>query len=85
MAEELSNLLLPHLEALQTERERAGGNLMCWLTSAERAYTLNYTCPTFIDKLRIRITEGRHPVVEQVLNEPFIANSAESGRRSAVC
>lgn len=41
---------------------------------AERAYTLNYTCPTFIDKPGIRITEGRHPVVEQVLNEPFIAN-----------
>ncbi len=49
-------------------------NLMCWLTRAERAYTLNYTCPTFIDKPGIRITEGRHPVVEQVLNEPFIAN-----------
>ncbi len=46
---------------------------MCWLT-AERARTLNYTCPTFTDKPGIRITEGRHPVVEQVLNEPFIAN-----------
>ncbi len=41
---------------------------------AERAETLNYTCPTFTDKPGIRITEGRHPVVEQVLNEPFIAN-----------
>ncbi|MDI4702884.1 hypothetical protein MJI37_34215, partial [Salmonella enterica subsp. enterica serovar Cerro] len=30
--------------------------------------------PTFTDKPGIRITEGRHPVVEQVLNEPFIAN-----------
>ncbi len=49
-------------------------NSTCWLTLAERAYTLNYTCPTFIDKPGIRITEGRHPVVEQVLNEPFIAN-----------
>ena len=45
-----------------------------WGNLAERAYTLNYTCPTFIDKPGIRITEGRHPVVEQVLNEPFIAN-----------
>lgn len=45
----------------------------CWST-AERAYTLNYTCPIFTDKPGIRITEGRHPVVEQVLTEPFIAN-----------
>lgn len=35
---------------------------------------LNYTCPTFTDKPGIRIAEGRYPVVEQVLNEPFIAN-----------
>ncbi len=41
---------------------------------AERAETLNYCCPTFSDKPGIRISEGRHPVVEQVLKEPFIAN-----------
>ncbi len=41
---------------------------------AERAETLNYACPTLSEQPGIRITEGRHPVVEQVLNEPFIAN-----------
>jgi len=41
---------------------------------AERAETLNYACPTMGDKPGIRISEGRHPVVEQVLSDPFIAN-----------
>ena len=40
-------------------------NSTCWLTWRSGSYTLNYTCPTFIDKPGIRITEGRHPVVEQ--------------------
>jgi hypothetical protein len=50
------------------------GRTGCAGQLAERAETLNYTCPTFTDKPGIRITEGRHPVVERVLNEPFIAN-----------
>lgn len=41
---------------------------------AERADTLNYACPTMSEQPGIRITEGRHPVVEQVLSEPFISN-----------
>lgn len=65
--------MLPHLEALQ-QSASALAELDVLVNLAERAYTLNYTCPTFIDKPGIRITEGRHPVVEQVLNEPFIAN-----------
>lgn len=64
---------MPHLEALQ-QSASALAELDVLVNLAERAYTLNYTCPTFIDKPGIRITEGRHPVVEQVLNEPFIAN-----------
>ncbi len=70
---QLFDLLLPHLEALQ-QSASALAELDVLVNLAERAYTLNYTCPTFIDKPGIRITEGRHPVVEQVLNEPFIAN-----------
>lgn len=75
--EELFDLLLPHLEALQ-QSASALAELDVLVNLAERAYTLNYTCPTFIDKPGIRITEGRHPVVEQVLNEPFIANPLNS-------
>ncbi len=41
---------------------------------AERAETLNYACPTISEQPGVRITEGRHPVVEQVLSEPFISN-----------
>ena len=66
-------MLMPHLADLQLSAG-ALAELDVLVNLAERAETLNYTCPTFTDKPGIRITEGRHPVVEQVLNEPFIAN-----------
>ncbi|WP_092518839.1 DNA mismatch repair protein MutS [Xenorhabdus japonica] len=71
--EELFDLLLPHLADLQTCAE-ALSELDVLANLAERAETLNYTCPTLTDKVGIQITGGRHPVVEQVLSEPFIAN-----------
>ena len=71
--EELFDLLLPHLEALQ-ESAAALAELDVLANLAERAWTLNFSCPTFADKPGIRLTGGRHPVVEQVLKEPFIAN-----------
>ncbi|WP_047678670.1 MULTISPECIES: DNA mismatch repair protein MutS [Xenorhabdus] len=71
--EELFDLLLPHLAALQTSAE-ALSELDVLANLSERAETLNYTCPTLTDKAGIQITGGRHPVVEQVLSEPFIAN-----------
>ncbi|MGU0056412.1 MutS-related protein [Enterobacter hormaechei] len=64
---------MPHL-ARPAPSAAALAELDVLVNLAERADTLNYTCPTFTDKPGIRITEGRHPVVEQVLNEPFIAN-----------
>ena len=71
--DELFDILMPHLADLQLSAA-ALAELDVLVNLAERADTLNYTCPTFTDKPGIRITEGRHPVVEQVLNEPFIAN-----------
>ena len=71
--DQLFDLLLPHLAELQ-QSAAALAELDVLVNLAERAYTLNYVCPTFSDKPGIRITEGRHPVVEQVLHEPFIAN-----------
>lgn len=71
--DELFDLLLPHLPALQ-KSAAALAELDVLANLAERAETLNYTCPTFSDKPGIRLVEGRHPVVERVLNEPFIAN-----------
>ncbi|KMW71119.1 DNA mismatch repair protein MutS [Photorhabdus luminescens subsp. luminescens] len=71
--EELFDLLLPHLAELQTSAE-ALAELDVLANLAERAETLNYICPTLSDKPGIQITGGRHPVVEQVLSEPFISN-----------
>ncbi|WP_147199548.1 DNA mismatch repair protein MutS [Pantoea sp. CCBC3-3-1] len=71
--EELFDLLLPHLEALQ-DSAAALAELDVLANLAERAWTLNFNCPTFADKPGIKLTGGRHPVVEQVLKEPFIAN-----------
>lgn len=41
---------------------------------AERAAALNWRSPELTDQPGIDIVAGRHPVVEQVLNEPFVAN-----------
>ncbi len=71
--DELFDLLLPHLADLQ-KSAAALAELDVLANLAERADTLNYHCPTLTDKPGIRLVEGRHPVVERVLNEPFIAN-----------
>ncbi|WP_425445062.1 DNA mismatch repair protein MutS [Zobellella endophytica] len=41
---------------------------------AERAESLDYCRPELTDDEVIEIEEGRHPVVEQVMTDPFIAN-----------
>ena len=72
--DELFDLLLPHLADLQASAS-ALAELDVLVNLAERAETLNYCCPTFSDKPGIRISEGRHPVVEQVLkNALFVPN-----------
>ncbi|WP_145599384.1 DNA mismatch repair protein MutS [Yersinia alsatica] len=71
--EEIFDLLLPHLSELQTSAN-ALAELDVLANLAERAETLNYNCPVLSDKPGIKITDGRHPVVEQVLSEPFISN-----------
>ncbi|CNH22762.1 DNA mismatch repair protein MutS [Yersinia massiliensis] len=71
--EEIFDLLLPHLSELQISAN-ALAELDVLSNLAERAETLNYSCPSLSDKPGIKITGGRHPVVEQVLSEPFIAN-----------
>ncbi|WP_442956356.1 MULTISPECIES: DNA mismatch repair protein MutS [unclassified Pantoea] len=71
--EALLDQLLPHLEALQISAA-ALAELDVLANLAERAWTLNYCRPVLQKKAGIRITAGRHPVVEQVLKEPFIAN-----------
>jgi DNA mismatch repair protein MutS len=41
---------------------------------AERAMGLNLVRPELVEEAGIEITDGRHPVVEQVSREPFVAN-----------
>ena len=41
---------------------------------SERSLTLNLCCPTLTEEPGIHIDEGRHSVVEQVLEVPFVAN-----------
>ena len=71
--EEIFDQLLPHLGALQLTSLTLA-ELDALTNLAERADTLNYIRPQFSDEIGIHIANGRHPVVERVLQEPFIAN-----------
>ena len=71
--EELFDRLLPHLEALQNLAS-ALSQLDILQNLAERADTLDYCRPTLTADIGIHIEDGRHPVVEQVMEDPFIAN-----------
>lgn len=42
---------------------------------AERAQQLNLVSPQLVEEPGLQITDGRHPVVEQVSSDPFVANS----------
>ncbi|WP_019620723.1 DNA mismatch repair protein MutS [Amphritea japonica] len=42
---------------------------------AERADSLDYVAPELTEAPSINITSGRHPVVEDVLDDPFVANN----------
>jgi DNA mismatch repair protein MutS len=46
-------------------------------TLAERAHSLNFCRPDLTEEAGIYIRGGRHPVVEQVSSEPFVANDLE--------
>ena len=41
---------------------------------AERAQSLHWHCPELVEKPGIEIHKGRHPVIEHLLQEQFIAN-----------
>ncbi|EGR0937602.1 DNA mismatch repair protein MutS [Vibrio cholerae] len=74
--EELFDLLLPHLEQLQ-QLAASVAQLDVLQNLAERAENLEYCRPTLVQEAGIHIQSGRHPVVERVMNEPFIANPIE--------
>lgn len=43
----------------------------------ERAETLRLVAPEFSDEAGVVIRQGRHPVVEQLIDTPFVANDTE--------
>ncbi|QTM01057.1 DNA mismatch repair protein MutS [Mannheimia sp. ZY171111] len=71
--DELFDILMPRLGELQLAA-MALSTLDVLTNLAERAESLNYVCPTFSQTRVVNIKGGRHPVVEQVLTDPFIAN-----------
>lgn len=72
--EQLLDSLQPDIPRLQSMCE-ALAQLDTLLCFAERAHSLNWVQPTLVDDIGIHIEDGRHPVVEQLINEPFTANS----------
>ncbi len=71
--DELLDKLLNSLAELQS-CARGLAELDCLTNLAERAETLDYCCPELTNEPGINIKSGRHAVVEQVRDEPFIPN-----------
>ncbi|MFT5781906.1 MAG: DNA mismatch repair protein MutS [Pseudomonas sp.] len=71
--DELLERLIGHLGNLQ-DSAAALAELDVLSNLGERALTLDLNCPRFVDEPCMRIQQGRHPVVEQVLSTPFVAN-----------
>jgi len=74
--DELLDVLGTHVQALQ---DCASGlsELDVLANLAERAESLNLTMPVLGKEPGIRITGGRHPVVETVADTPFVPNDLE--------
>lgn len=72
--EELVELLAQHIAELQ-ETAGAISELDVLSNLAERAVTQQYACPNLVDGLGMDIQQGRHPVVEAVIEDPFVANN----------
>lgn len=71
--EQLFDLTAPYLPDLQQLAAQLS-ELDVLSNFAERAITLNYQQPQLVTTTGISIEAGRHPVVETVSSEPFIAN-----------
>lgn len=74
--EALFEIILPTIDALQSLADSLA-TLDVLANFAERAETLQYSQPSLHDGSGIHIEAGRHPVVEQMTTDPFIANPVE--------
>jgi len=83
--EELLELLIEQLAPLQ-DTAAALAELDVLSNLAERSLNLDLNRPRFVEEPCMCIEQGRHPVVEQVLETPFVANdlSLDNGTRMLV-
>ncbi len=81
--EALLDSLNEHLSGLQTMASALAeiDVLSCF---SERAEVLDYRAPELADQPGLAIEGGRHPVVERVLDEPFVPNDCELGRERSL-
>ncbi|KTD65749.1 DNA mismatch repair protein MutS [Legionella spiritensis] len=80
------NLLQDALQYLPALSELAEGiaQLDVLTNFAERAQSLDWRRPDMVDEDKIEIIAGRHPVVEQVLQEQFIPNDLTLNQQQAL-
>lgn len=71
--DELLDKLIVKVAELQ-ETAAALANLDVLACFAERAIALRYSPPAITDDAVIEIEQGRHPVVEQFIDQPFVPN-----------
>ncbi len=70
--EEVLDQLAPHISALQTNAVAVASlDVLCCF--AERAISLDYVQPHFVQESSLHIEAGRHPVVEDI-TQPFVSN-----------
>ncbi|MBR7889077.1 DNA mismatch repair protein MutS [Marinomonas sp. A79] len=77
---ELYEALLDQLNEILGELQttsQAFAQLDVLNTFAERSLALNFCCPELHTRGGVKIIEGRHPVVEAVISDPFVPNDLE--------
>lgn len=74
--DELVERLIDELGDLQLSA-MALAELDVLVNLASRALDLDLCRPEFVEQAALHIEQGRHPVVEQVLTTPFVANDVE--------
>ncbi|HEX4045389.1 MAG TPA: DNA mismatch repair protein MutS [Gammaproteobacteria bacterium] len=72
----LLDKMMPNLPALQSCAQ-AIAELDVLTNFAERAVSQRWCCPQLSSQSGIFIAAGRHPVVEQVLEKPFVPNDVQ--------
>jgi DNA mismatch repair protein MutS len=83
--DELIETLATHLPQLQ-DCAHGLAELDTLCTLAERAETLHFCAPSLKQTPQLNIVQGRHPVVESVLDTPFVCNdlSLDPDRRMLI-